>query len=79
MSKLGTGEFTNVKVLSDASAALRRSYRPTNQVLGEGMFGKVFIFTSRDQEEDQIKKYAVKIMLKQLMSRTETEDIRREI
>ena len=55
MSKLGTGEFTNVKVLSDASAALRRSYRPTNQVLGEGMFGKVFIFTSRDQEEDQME------------------------
>ena len=40
-------ELSNVKVLSDASAALRENYEPTNEVLGEGMFGKVFVFTSK--------------------------------
>ena len=70
-------EVKNVKVLSDASAALRQNYHPTNEILGEGSFGKVFVFTSRG--ELPLKKYAVKVLLKSLMGRHGIEDIRREI
>ena len=72
------GELTNVKVLSNASLSLRQNYRPTNQVLGEGTFGKVFVFTSRSDEEPA-KKYAVKVLLKQTMQMSDVQDIRGEI
>lgn len=65
-------------MLSDASASLRRNYRPTNEILGEGSYGKVFVFTSRG-DELPLKKYAVKVLLKSIMGRSGLEDIRREI
>ena len=55
-------QLINVKTMSDASAAIRESYRPTNKVLGEGTYGKVFLFKSRGVEPE--KDYAVKVMLK---------------
>lgn len=51
-----------VKKFSDASTAIRRTYKPTNIILGEGMFGAVFLFESRLDPE---MKYAVKIIMKE--------------
>ena len=51
-----------VKTFSDASTAIRKNYRATNHLLGEGAFGQVFLFEAKD---DPSQKYAVKIMLKQ--------------
>ena len=50
-----------MKTFSDASTALRRTYRPTNVSLGEGSFGAVYLFESRS---DPLQKYAVKIVIK---------------
>ena len=50
-----------VKTFSDASTAIRKNYRATNHLLGEGAFGQVFLFEAKD---DSSQKYAVKIMLK---------------
>jgi len=69
--------LTNIKVMSDASSAIRQSYRATNQVLGEGTYGKVFLFKSRDEVNE--KKYAVKVLLKQMMSERAIDMIRSEI
>ena len=55
-----------VKVMSDASSAIRQTYQATNQVLGEGSYGKVFLFKSRNVVPE--KQYAVKVLLKHLMS-----------
>ena len=51
-----------VKTFSDASTAIRKNYRATNHMLGEGAFGQVFLFEAKDNPN---QKYAVKIMLKQ--------------
>jgi len=44
------GELDKINILTDASAALRENYEPTNEVLGEGQFGKVFVFTAKKKE-----------------------------
>ena len=67
----------NVNMMSDASAAIRSSYRATNQVLGEGSYGKVFLFKSRGVEPE--KDYAVKVLLKKMMSVRQIDMIRQEI
>ena len=50
-----------VKQFSDASTALRKTYKPLNVCLGEGSFGAVYLFQSR---ADPSLQYAVKIMIK---------------
>ena len=56
-----------IKQISDASAALRANYRATNQVLGEGTYGKVFLFKSKEEEFGE-KDFAVKVLLKTMMT-----------
>lgn len=53
--------------MSDASSALRESYRATNQVLGEGTYGKVFLFKSKAPAQAE-KDFAVKVLLKTMMT-----------
>lgn len=53
-----------VKKFSDASTALRKAYKPTNQCLGEGNFGAVYLFKSR---ADPTREYAVKILIKETL------------
>ena len=60
--KLADFQDQVVKKFSDASTALRRTYKPTNVCLGEGSFGAVYLFKSR---ADLTRDYAVKIMIKQ--------------
>ena len=55
-----------VKTFSDASTAIRKNYRATNHMLGEGAFGQVFLFEAKD---DSSQKYAVKILLKQKLTK----------
>ena len=62
---------------SNATTAIRESYRATNQVLGEGAYGKVFLFKSKAVGDD--KNYAVKVLLKELMPERAVEMIREEI
>lgn len=45
--------------LTDAQAALLRTYKPTDRVIGSGVFGSVYIFKSK---ENLKMLYAVKIM-----------------
>ena len=52
-----------VKNVRDAAAAIRQYYRPTSKLLGAGVYGRVFIFESKDENSN--KKYAVKCMLKE--------------
>ena len=49
--------------MSDATSAIRQNYRATDIVLGEGGYGKVFLFKSRDTTQHE-KKFAVKVLLK---------------
>ena len=63
--------------MSNATAAIRESYIATNQVLGEGAYGKVFLFKSKAAGDD--KYYAVKVLLKELMSERSVTMIREEI
>ena len=37
-----------VKQMTDATSAIRKSYRATNVVLGQGAYGKVFLFKSKN-------------------------------
>ena len=53
-----------VKQFSDASTALRKTYKPTNVSLGVGSFGAVYLFESR---LDPDMKYAVKILMKETL------------
>ena len=50
--------------LSEASAALLRTYRPLEVNLGEGAFGEVFLFQSR---ADASLRYAVKVLFREDM------------
>ena len=59
--KLAEFQDRVVKTFSDASTALRKTYKPTNVSLGEGAFGAVYLFKSR---ADPTRDYAVKIMIK---------------
>lgn len=61
--------------MSDATSAIRKSYTATNQLLGQGSYGKVFLFKSKDEKKD----YAVKVMLKEFMSKRVIDMIREEI
>ena len=63
-----------IKKFSDASTAMRRYYKATGITLGEGAFGKVFLFESKQNPEE---KYAVKVLLKSELSE-QTIDICRE-
>ena len=63
--------------MSDATSAIRESYRATNQVLGEGAYGKVFLFKSKESENE--KDFAVKVLLKESMGKTALEMMREEI
>ena len=65
-----------VKTFSDASAAVRKQYRATDQMLGEGAFGSVWLFEAKDNPE---QKYAVKIMMKASLSAEHLIGIREEI
>lgn len=65
-----------VKTFSDASTALRKTYRPTNISLGEGAFGAVYLFESRHDPE---MKYAVKIMVKESMDPEALQVAREEV
>ena len=65
-----------VKTFSDASAAIRKQYRATDQMLGAGAFGSVWLFESRD---DPDKKFAVKIMQKSGMRPADLAMLREEI
>ena len=51
-----------VKTFSDASKAVRKNYRATDTLLGEGAFGSVWLFEGKNNPES---KYAVKILLKE--------------
>ena len=53
-----------VKKFSDASTALRKTYKPMNICLGEGAFGAVYLFKHR---EDPTREFAVKVMIKSEM------------
>ena len=64
------------KCLGYATKALSRSYRATDKLLGEGTFGQVYMFEKRDNPE---KKFAVKIMLKELIGDQHMQSIRDEI
>ena len=64
-------------MMSDASSAIREHYKATNQILGEGSYGKVFLFKSRNSNPEQ--DYAVKVMLKHSMSGKQLLRIREEI
>lgn len=68
---------TAVKSMSDATSAIRESYRATNQVLGEGAYGKVFLFKSKGAQPE--KDFAVKVLLKQMMPERAVAMIREEI
>ena len=50
-----------VKKFSDASTAIRQTYKPMNVCLGEGSFGAVYLFKLR---ADPSREYAVKCMIK---------------
>ena len=63
--------------MSNATSAIRENYRATNQVLGEGTFGKVFLFKSKGTQPET--DYAVKVLLKEMMSDRAVEMIREEI
>ena len=65
-----------IKKMSDATSAIRESYIATNQILGEGAYGKVFLFKSKAAGDD--KHYAVKVLLKELMPERAVEQIREE-
>ena len=51
-----------VQKFSDASTALRKNYKATGVTLGEGAFGKVFLFLGKNNPDE---KYAVKVVLKE--------------
>ena len=65
-----------VYTFSDASSALREKYQATNNMLGEGAFGQVFLFTKK---EDPTQKFAVKIMLKSNLRESQLQLIRDEM
>lgn len=43
---------------------MRKKYKPTKKMLGEGEFGQVFLFEGRGNDKNT---YAVKIMRKSLL------------
>ena len=51
-----------VHTCGDASGALRKNYKATGEVLGEGAFGKVYKFESREEFGEPV---AVKVLLKE--------------
>ena len=66
-----------LKQMSDATSAIRESYIATNHVLGVGSYGKVFLFKSRNVEP--AKDFAVKVLLKEIMSESAIMRLREEI
>ena len=65
-----------VKTFSDASKAVRKNYRATDTLLGEGAFGSVWLFEGKVNPD---QKYAVKIMLKETQTAEQLASIREEI
>ena len=65
-----------VRQFSDASTAIRKTYKAMNECLGEGSFGAVYLFKSR---QNPTLEYAVKIMVKEALDPAALQLAREEI
>ena len=74
-AKIAEAKSKFISTSTNATAAIRKKYKPTQISLGKGAFGQVFLFHSLDGKQN----YAVKILLKELMPDIELELIKEEI